>query len=144
MLKPTFSQLDKLYNTNSKYIHKCNIQFANTSAIRMSEALAATNIRFLNEFKKSTKNKCPHGHILDASDLASILSQPHLLGVRTHNWKTQANSNAPKDIMGKHGIICYINIPGHTGQSHIDLWNKNTPVGDEFWDAEKIWFWALI
>lgn len=120
------------------------MHFPNTSAIRMCEALAATDISFLNEFKLSTKNKCPHGYIIGAADLASILSQPQLLGVRTHSWKSQANGNAPKEAIGKHGIICYMNIPGYADQGHIDLWNKNTPVGDEFWEAKKIWLWTLI
>lgn len=144
MLKPTFSQLDKNYNTNSKYIHTCTMSFKNTSAIRMCEALVKTDIRFLDEFKISTKNKCPHGYIIGAADLAYLLSQPQLLGVRSYNWNSQSNGNAPKEALGKHGIICYMDIPGYAGQGHIDLWNNNSPVGDEFWEAKSIWMWTLI
>lgn len=144
MLKPTFSQLDKHYNTNSRYIHTCTMQFTNTSAIRMCEALAATDRQFFDAFVKSTKNKCPHGYIIDAIDLATILSQPHLLGVRNHSWKAQSNGNAPASAHGKHGIISYMDIPGYAAQGHIDLWTNNSPVGDEFWEARSIWLWTLI
>lgn len=144
MLKPAFSQLDKNYNTNSKYIHSCTMQFTHTSAIRMCEALAATDKIFLDEFLKSTKSKCPHGYITSAIDLVSILSQPHLLGVKTHSWASQANGNAPTTAHGKHGIISYMDIPGYAGDGHIDLWENKSPVGDEFWEARSIWLWTLI
>ena len=120
------------------------MQFTNTSAIRMCEALATTDHTFLDEFLKSTKNKCPHGYITGSVDLVSILSQAHLLGVRSHSWKSQANGNAPATAHGKHGIISYMDIPGYAGQGHIDLWANNSPVGDEFWEARSIWLWTLI
>jgi len=36
-----------------------------------------------------------------------------------------------------------MNIPGFDGQGHIDLWDKNYPVGDSYWDAKTIWMWTL-
>jgi len=144
MLKPLFKLLDANYNTNSKSIHTCSMQFSNTSAIRMCEALDATDPLFLQEIAATTKDKCPHGYIKDPKELAQILSLPNILGVRTHSWSAQALGNAPKDAIGKQGIICYMDIPGYKYTSHIDLWNNNTPVGDEFWEARSIWLWTLI
>lgn len=144
MIKPLFNQLDSNYETNSSRTHRCTVPFTETSAIRMCEALTATDSRFLNEFKKSAKAKCPHDYIKGARDLAEILSQPHVLGVRNHAWKAQPTDDAPKDIYGKQGIICFIDIPGYKGQGHIDLWDNNSIVGNDYWDAAEIWLWELI
>lgn len=144
MLKPRFIDIDRHYNTNYKYIHSCTMSFKTTSAIRMCEALAASDLTFLHEFKRSAKNKCPHGYIIEPADLITLLSQPHLLGIPNHTWKSQTNGNAPKDAKGKSGIIYFLDIPGHTTGDHIDLWHNKSAVGDDFWDASYTGLWTLL
>jgi len=120
------------------------MHFPNTCAIRMSEALVRSNEKFLEAFKKSIKNKCPHGYIRGAQDLGAILAKSSVFGVRDFGWEAQENKNAsPSDAEGKKGIVCYMKIPGFSGQGHIDLWNKTIPVGDQYWHAETIWMWTL-
>lgn len=110
----------------------------------MSEALVRVNDQFMEKFKRSHKNKCPHGYIRGAQDLASILAKPDVFGARNHGWTAQADSKTPPDdIIGKKGIICYMNIPGFNGQGHIDLWNNIAPVGQAYWNSKTIWFWEL-
>lgn len=120
------------------------MQFTETSAIRMSEALVATDARFMDEFLKSTRTRCPHGFIRGARDLAELLSLPQLLGLPGYSGHAQANDSAPDSILGKHGIICFLNIPEHSAQGHIDLWDNNMVVGKDFWDAESILMWELL
>ena len=143
MLKPIFSKLKNNYKINSTATHTCSMHFPNTCAIRMSEALVRTNEKFLNAFKRSHKNVCPHGYIRGAQDLAAVLAFPAVFGRRNHGWEAQSNGMPPSDIIGKKGIICYMNIPTFNGQGHIDLWNNDSPVGQEYWDAETIWLWEL-
>ncbi len=144
MIKPAFNHLDANFNTNSARTHPCTMPFNESSAIRMCEALVATDERFLDEFKQSSRTKCPHGFIKGALDLAEILSQPHLLGITDHQWSTQRTDSPPVEIYGKRGIIVFINIPEHPGQGHFDLWDDNTVIGNDYWDAESIWMWDLI
>lgn len=144
MLKPLFKILDSHYNTNPKSVHKCTMKFVNTSAIRMCEALFATNPVFLQAFKHSTKDKCPHGYLKDPQDLAAILSLPHILGVRSYSWASQNNGNPPVEALGKQGIICHMGIPDYKYTSHIDLWDNNSAVGNEFWEAKTTWLWTLL
>ncbi len=144
MIKPLFSKLDTNYNTSSASIHRCTMPFQETSAIRMCEALAATDVRFLDEFKRAAGNKCPHGYLRNSLELAKILSRPHLLGVRNRSWKSQPDDDPPADIYGRRGIVCFFNIPSYAGRNHIDLWDRNSVVGNDYWDAESIWMWELI
>ncbi len=143
MLKLDFKTLKGNYSTSPTSIHKCTMHFPNTCAIRMSEALIKSNEKMLNLFNTSGRNKCPHGKIRGAQDLASILAKPEVLGSRTRGWKGNASASIPREAKGKTGIICYMNIPGFSGQGHIDLWNKEFPVGSDYWDAETIWLWEL-
>ena len=138
MIKPLFKDLRKNYKTESTQIHTCSMHFPNTCAIRMSEALANTMPDLLATFKKSTKNKCPHGYLRGAQDLASVLAQPYVFGSRSLGWGGNDNAEAPKNVIGKKGIICYMNIPGFDGQGHIDLWDNDMAVGDDYWDAKTI------
>ncbi|KHD08374.1 hypothetical protein PN36_33895 [Candidatus Thiomargarita nelsonii] len=119
--------------------HSCSLVFPNTCAIRMSEALVAAESALLNHFKTSGKNICPHGYVRGAQDLASILR--NVWGKHDLGWVTPGSK--PKNITGKRGVICYMNIPGYSGQGHIDLWNKTAPVGQAYWKASPIWFWKL-
>ncbi len=80
------------------------MHFPNTCAIRMSEALVRSNAKLLEIFKKSIKNKCPHGYIRGAQDLGAILAKPHVFGVHNLGWNAQENKNAsPSDAVGKRG-----------------------------------------
>lgn len=144
MIKPPFSKLDANYSTNSAQVHACTMPFHETSAIRMCEALAATDARFLKAFQLTAGNKCPHGFLRDSLQLAKLLSQPHLLGVRNRSWKAQPNDDPPADIYGKRGIVCFFDIPGYAGRNHIDLWDRSSPVGNDYWDADRIWMWELL
>lgn len=144
MIRPYFSSLKRNYSSN-RPTHECNMHFPNKCAIRMSEALVKTNSHFLRYFKQSMKNKCPHGYIRGAQDLASILAKSIVFGVRDLGWNSQGSRhNIPSNAKGKKGIICYMNIPSFSGQGHIDLWAGFTePSGQYYWNLETIWLWTL-
>ena len=144
MIRPSFYKLKSNYKKKSRDIHTCSMHFPNTCAIRMSEALVRSNEKFLDAFKKSVKNKCPHGYIRGAQDLGAILAKRSVFGVRDFGWSAQENPhNPPDDAIGKKGIVCYMNIPDFGGQGHIDLWDEAKPIGQAYWDAETIWMWTL-
>ncbi len=142
-MKMSFKALKENYTTDSSNIHACTMHFPNTCAIRMSEALVKTDSTYLDAFKSSAPNKCPHSYIRGAQDLASILAKPNVLGPRTYGWNANPEGLAPKNAKGKQGIICFMNIPGFSGQGHIDLWDKEFAVGSDYWDAKTIWLWEL-
>lgn len=143
MKKPTFSKLKLNYKISPSQIHSCSMAFPNTCAIRMSEALVKTDSDFLTAFKNSIKNKCPHGYLRGAQDLAAVLGSPKVFGSRTIGWTSQVNGEAPSNAIGRKGIVCFMDIPGFSGQGHIDLWNGNAAVGSAYWDAKTIWMWTL-
>lgn len=144
ILKPDFNTLKNNYRIYPHQIHACSMNFPNTSAIRMSEALVRTNSKFLEVFKNSSKNKCPHGYIRGAQDLAAILNSPGVFGTRNYGWTSRSDGTAPGNISGIKGIICFMNIPGYSGQGHIDLWDGNSAVGSAYWEAQIIWMWNLL
>ena len=142
--RPTFEKLKSNYKTSGT--HHCSMSFPNTCAIRMSEALAGADPAkvsgdkgFIEEFKKSGKNVCPHKYVRGAQNLASILFA--VWGPRDLGWESPGA--APAGILGKRGVVCYMNIPSFGGQGHIDLWDGRAPVGSAYWAASPIWFWAL-
>jgi len=47
------------------------------------------------------------------------LAKPSVLGPRTYGWNGNPSGNAPQMAKGKKGIVCYMNIPGYSGQGHI-------------------------
>ncbi|EKO3858959.1 MULTISPECIES: T6SS effector amidase Tae4 family protein [Vibrio] len=143
MKKPSFSKLKVNYKTLPTQIHSCSMAFPNTCAIRMSEALVKTDSDFLTALKNSSKNKCSHGYLRGAQDLAAVLGSPKVLGTRTLGWTSQANGQPPSNAIGKKGIVCYMNIPDFSGQGHIDLWDGTKAVGDAYWEAKTIWMWTL-
>ncbi len=138
MLAPNFTTLKGNYRDDA---HSCSMYFPNTCAIRMSEALVRTDESFLAVFKASGRNLCPHGYMRGAQDLASALEKSSGLGRHRAGWSNPGS--APKDIMGRRGVICYMRIPGFAGQGHIDLWDGNGPVGQDYWDSQTIWLWSL-
>lgn len=141
MINLSFSTLKSHYKIDTDEHHVCSMDFPNTCAIRMSEALVKTDRAFLNAFKRSSKNRCPHGYMRGAQDLASVLAQPNVLGSRSLGWVSPGT--APSNAIGKKGIICYMKIPTFSGQGHIDLWDINDAVGDKYWNAQTIWMWVL-
>lgn len=141
MKKPSFATLKSNYTTDPTKIHKCTMHFPNTCAIRMSEALVKTDNEFLTVFKNAAPNKCAHSYLRGAQDLGGTLAKAIALGPRTIGWN--APGVTPSNVTGKQGIVCYMDIPAYSGQGHIDLWDKNYPVGSEYWDAKTIWFWEL-
>jgi hypothetical protein len=110
----------------------------------MSEALVRTNASFTRVFKDSGKNVCPHGYVRGAQDLGSILQSSAGFGMRSFGWIGSADGNPPKTALGKKGLVCYMNIPGFSGQGHIDLWDGANAVGSAYWDASTIWMWSLL
>lgn len=142
-MKMSFKKLKSNYTTDSSNIHSCTMHFPNTCAIRMSEALVKTDAAYLDIFKSAGTNKCPHSCIRGAQDIASILAKPNALGPRTYGWNGSPSAMTPSDAKGKQGVICFMNIPGFSGQGHIDLWDKEFAVGSDYWDAQTIWLWEL-
>ncbi|MDA8708717.1 type VI secretion system amidase effector protein Tae4 [Hellea sp.] len=143
MLNIDFVKLKDNYSTDSTSVHRCSINFPNTCAIRMSEAIVKAEPKYLDIFKAATINKCPHGYIRGAQDLAKVLSSRSALGPRSFGWGAQPSGKRPANATGKKGIVCFMNIPGFSGQGHIDLWNDTVPVGSDYWDSETIWMWKL-
>jgi len=119
------------------------MSFPNTCAIRMSEALVKTNSAFLQVFKISGKNICPHGYVRGAQDLGAILQSGAGFGMRNFGWTGTADEKHPSAASGKKGLVCYMNIPGFGGQGHIDLWDGSAAVGSAYWRASTIWMWSL-
>jgi hypothetical protein len=111
----------------------------------MSEALVKTCPELLEIFKKSGKNVCPHGYVRGAQDLAAILNTEPTFGVHNMGWTARkSEDDVPKNVIGVQGIIAYMQIPGFSGQGHIDLWNSDGPVGDQYWKSATIWLWRLV
>lgn len=143
MIKLDYKSLKSNYSTDPTSIHRCTMHFPNTCAIRMSEAIVKTESKFLDMFRNAGTNICPHSYIRGAQDLAAVLAKDNALGTRTHGWNGSPAERTPNFVTGKKGIICYMNIPGYSGQGHIDLWDGSGPVGSEYWDAQTIWLWEL-
>lgn len=137
MNRPKFVPVKMRYRTHGT--HPCNMTFPDTCAVRMSEALVAADPKLLDVFRKSGKNTCPHGYIRGAQDLAAVLLDNW--GVQDYNWI--APGAAPDTIAGVCGVVCYMNIPGFSGQGHIDLWDGKGAIGSAYWNASPIWMWKL-
>jgi hypothetical protein len=119
------------------------MNFPNSCAIRMSEALVATDRLFLGGFARAPGNRCPHGYMRGAQDLGAFLASTHGFGRRDIGWVAQAGGTPPAAASTVQGIICYMNIPGFGGTGHIDLWSNGQPQGEAYWNAETIWCWRL-
>jgi hypothetical protein len=139
--KPTFTTLRGVYKTNPTDIHACTMQFPNTCAIRMSEALARVVTGIKDKFKTGGVNLCPHDYVRGAEDLAGVLRKADVFGV--YNYGFSAPGSPPTSVNGKTGLVAYINVPGFPGQGHIDLWDGTAPAGEAYWNADPIWFWKL-
>lgn len=139
MTKPHFASVKSHYKLTSKsFINSGGCNYANTCAVRLSSTLIAANPAFKKVFSKAPGNICgPHGNMRGAQDLASIL--------RTSFRGIDQSPKSAKDINGKKGIVCFMNISNYGGQGHITLWDKTHSVdGGEYWDSSSpIWFWKL-
>jgi hypothetical protein len=142
MLIP-FLDVRRNYKTSSMLTHQCELHLPNTCAIRLSEALVAARSELLAKFKSSGKNVCPHGYVRGAQDLAAVLARGDVLGIRHQGFEKP--EEMPASLKGQRGIICFMNIPGFSGQGHIDLWDVSTTASpsSEYWDASPLWFWRL-
>lgn len=139
--KPTYTALRGVYKTDPTQIHSCSMQFPNTCAIRMSEALAKVVTGIKDKFKTGGVNLCPHDYVRGAEDLAGVLRKAEVFGVYDYGFSNPGTP--PSSVNGKKGLVAYINIPGFSGQGHIDLWDGAAPAGDAYWNADPIWFWKL-
>jgi len=145
----SFRTLKQNYRTEKDTVkHSCesNSLYKNTCALRMSEALIATEPTLLAIFQDSKKNVCSHGYIRGAQQLGAVLAYPKVLGKHSKGWsKPSAYSHvAPGDAAGLQGIIMYATIPGYDGEGHIDLLENGKAVGSSYWDAKTIWFWKIL
>ncbi len=130
MNRPVFSSLRNNYRTSIVS------DYDNTCAIRMSMALIAVNRDYKQAFRSSTANRTGKGYVRGAQDLAVILNR--LWGVRDQGWSGTAGTPVGN------GVICYMNIPGFSGQGHIGLWENGAPYNnDAYWSANPVWFWRL-
>lgn len=140
--RPTYASLSGVYSTNQSSVHACSMNFPNTCAIRMSEALDKAVSGIKDKFAASGKTLCPHNFMRGAQDLAGVLRRADVFGV--HNAGFSKPGQAPDAIKGLRGIVAYMNIPTYLdGQGHIDLWDGTKPVGAAYWNADPIWFWKL-
>lgn len=164
--KPRFEDLLKHYKTDPETVHTCailnpteNPDGINTCAARMSEALCISNnlVADRNTIRAHRRsgdtfpllgpynyrlfgNLCDHGIARGARDLGEFLA---------HSWGAprefpSPNGEIPAEVMGKHGVVCFVRIPGYGGQGHIDLWNGSDCVGHGYWTSMKVWFWKLV
>ncbi|WP_422824024.1 T6SS effector amidase Tae4 family protein [Variovorax robiniae] len=117
------------------------MQFPNTCAIRMSEALEKTVPGIMQKFAASGLNLCPHDFMRGAEDVAVVLRRADVFGKFDAGFSNPGS--APARLSGETGIVAYINIPSFPGQGHIDLWDGSAPVRSAYWDADPIWFWKL-
>ncbi len=137
MQKPAFATLWSKYSSQS---HPCSMSLPNQCAIRMSRALIAAG--WPSGTFKSPRyggKLCPHGYARGAQDLGAFLSR--VWGTRTHGWS--APGSEPSQISGKRGVICFMNIPGFSGQGHIDVWDGTQTKTGAYWGSKTIWFWEL-
>ncbi|WP_084298971.1 T6SS effector amidase Tae4 family protein [Bradyrhizobium sp. WSM1743] len=139
--RPTYTKLRGVYKTDPTQIHSCSMQFPNTCAIRMSEALTQVVTGIKDKFKTGGVNLCPHDYVRGAEDLARVLRKAEVFGLYDYGFSNPGS--APSSVNGKKGLVAYINVPGFLGQGHIDLWDGTAPAGDAYWNADPIWFWNL-
>lgn len=162
--KPRFDALLAAYQTDPETVHTCAIlnptdqdDGINTCAARLSEALVIANGLVSDRLKirASTKQKdvypllgpynyklfgnlCNHGIARGARDLGEFLG---------HQWGRPREftqlTDAPVELNDKTGVLCFVKIPGYSGQGHVDVWNRTTCVGHGYWDSAKVWFWEL-
>lgn len=162
--KPRFDALVTAYQTDPETVHTCAIlnptdqaDGINTCAARLSEALVIAGGLITDRAKihagrksgdtypllgpygyKLFGNLCNHGIARGARDLGDFL---------THHWgapKGFSNlTEAPAELDGKTGVLCFVKIPGYSGQGHVDVWDKDHCVGSGYWNSSKVWFWAL-
>ena len=138
MTRPSYSTLDQHYSND---FHDCPdiIPSPNQCAVRLSRAFIAAGISMDSSYPG---NLCRHGYARGAQDLGAFLKTKW--GTRDHGFENPGST--PSQIQNTKGVILFMNIPGFSGQGHIDLWDGSrtrTPNG-EYWNANPIWFWTLF
>jgi hypothetical protein len=165
--KPSFESLLRHYQTDPETVHTCAIlnptaqdDGINTCAGRLSEALVLANglapdraaiqrnrrkdgaFPLLGPYGFTTfGNLCNHGIARGARDLGDFLT--HHWGRPTHAFTARDDGSAPAELDKKTGVLCFVKIPGFSGQGHVDVWNQTRAVGSGYWNSQKIWFWSL-
>lgn len=162
--KPTFDDLLATYRTDPESVHDCPRIYTkhpiniNTCAIRMTEALVLANglvdsrvqigqltlkggngKGFLLGKYGYRANLCPHGIGRGATDVGYFLAEHW--GKPTLTFLTP--NEPPKEIQDRTGVLCFVKIPGYSGQGHMDVWNRTAAVGHGYWNSQKVLFWAL-
>jgi hypothetical protein len=133
--RPGFTMLNDNYTLDA---HDCpDISTSpNQCAVRLSRALIAAGIAMDSDYPG---NLCRHGYARGAQDLGAFLRVKW--GNRDLGF--EAPMSAPPQIRGIKGVILFMNIPGFSGQGHIDLWDGSTTRTGMYWNANPIWFWTL-
>ena len=135
MTRPSYSVLDSNYTND---VHDCPdiTPSPNQCAVRLSHSLITAGISMNSDY---SGNLCRHGFARGAQDLGAFLKKKW--GNRDYGFESPMSTPAP--IQGKKGVILFMNIPGFSGQGHIDLWDGTKTKTGEYWEANPIWFWEL-
>ena len=133
--RPSFARVDKHYTRDR---HECPdiASSPNQYAVRLSRALIGAGIEMDSDYKG---NLCRHGYARGAQDLAAFLRKKW--GARDYGFESP--DAVPSVLNGKKGVIVFMNIPGFSGQGHIDLWDGGKTRTGAYWNASPIWFWRL-
>ena len=162
--KPAFADLLASYSTDAESVHDCPRIYTkdpiniNTCAIRISEALVIANALVESRVKIAQltlkggngkgfllgkygyrANLCPHGIGRGATDVGYFLSEQW--GKPTHTFLTP--NEPPKELLDLTGVLCFVKIPGYSGQGHMDVWDRNSAVGHGYWNSQKVLFWKV-
>lgn len=132
--RPSF---DSLSNNYSMDAHNCPdiSPSPNQCAVRLSRALIAAGV----PMDPYPGNLCRHGYARGAQDLAAFLRNKW----GQYEYGFSNPGDVPGQIRGKKGVIVFMNIPGFSGQGHIDLWDGATTKSGAYWNADPIWMWTL-
>lgn len=129
--------------------------FDNQCSIRMGVCLEKSGINTTGwAVRRCWQHKNERGHILAAEELASVLYQKIIPGIK--KAEKFSGKEGFEKINGRKGIVFFKNFYGLNLQGdHIDLWNGwrlsslvsaisiYTPWGSHY-DKGEIWFWEVI
>lgn len=138
MSKPLYTLLLSNYSMDR---HVCPdvATSENQCAIRLSRAMIDAGIGLSGY----TGNVCRHGYARGAQDLGAYLRRQW--GVFDLGFSNPGTM--PTALASRYGVIMFANIPGFSGQGHIDLWDGSQSLCGSgacpYWQADPIWFWEL-
>lgn len=143
--KPKYSEVEAGYPKSVEGVpakHK-NCKDVGTSnnhcALRVSIAFEKAGLKI--DSSKFSGKLCEHGYARGASDLAAYLARTDVFGPRDFGFTKP--EKLPAEIKGKKGVILFENIPGFTGQGHIDVFDGEKSQTGDYWNAQTVWFWEL-